>query len=470
MRAAKYRRISDDREGRELGVTRQSEDLDSLAERSKLTIVADYCDNDISASTRSRKKRPEYERMLAAAAQREFDVILAYTSSRLTRRPSELEGQIRLAEEHGTRFMYVASPAFDLNTSAGRRVARILAANDAGEAEDIGERVKRQKAQAAEAGVWRGGRRPYGYDSDGITVRPAEAAIVVEMAEQLLAGVTLAGIARDLNDRGVLTSMGAKWNNVTIRQLLVRPRNAGLVEHRGQVLAGVEAQWPAILDEATFRAVCAVVEDPARMLNKLTPARKHLLTRIALCGVCRQPVDTKSGRNGLPRAYRCPSHVSRRIDMVDATVERHMVHRLLRPDAVDLVENDAEDVQALHAEATVLRQRLDGLAQAFAGGTIDAGQMAAGSRALRERMDEVNAAIADASRMSMLAGLVGVDDVELRWHQDLPLDRKRRIIATLAEVLILPVLSKGRPVGWRTDRDGPYFDPSRIQVNWRDVP
>src|SRR5688572_33310973 len=133
MKAAKYRRISDDREGRELGVTRQNEDLDKLAERNGLTIVADYCDNDISASTRSQKRRPEYQRMLVDARAGKFDVILGYSSSRLTRRPRELEEQIDLAEECGTRFLYVASPSFDLNPSAGRTVARGPAAMGAGE-------------------------------------------------------------------------------------------------------------------------------------------------------------------------------------------------------------------------------------------------------------------------------------------------------------------------------------------------
>ena len=472
MRAAKYRRISDDREGRELGVTRQDEDLDALAQRNGLTIVADYCDNDTSASTRSRKARPEYRRMIADAKAGAFDVILAYTSGRLTRRPREHEDQIELAEQHGTKFMYVASPSFDLNTSAGRRIARILAANDTGEAEDIGERVRRQKEQASMAGAWKGGKRPYGYEADGVTVIPEEAEIVREMAAQILVGASLRGLARELNGRGVLTSAGGKWENRTIRQLLLRPRNAGLVEHQRQILDGVSAQWPAILDETTWRAVRAVLTDPTRATGTaLVPGRVHLLSKVALCGVCRAPVEVKhnlDAKCGRMLIYKCPdSHVGRRMDLVDATVEAHMVRRLQRADAADLVGADAaEEVAKLHAEATVIRERLDALAEQFAEGGIDAGQLARGTKKLRTRMDEVSGAIADASRRSVLAGLAGAADVEFRWHDDLPLDRKRRIIASMAEVLILPV-RKGRPPGWRKG-SGPYFDPETVQVIWRD--
>ncbi|MET0493740.1 MAG: recombinase family protein, partial [Actinoplanes sp.] len=134
--AAIYTRISDDREGRELGVQRQRDDCTALAERLGLTVYRVYEDNDIGASTRSRKPRPEYQELLAGARSGAFSTVIAYTSSRLTRRPREHEGLIELAERHGTKFQYVASPSFDLNTSAGRRIARILAANDAGEAED----------------------------------------------------------------------------------------------------------------------------------------------------------------------------------------------------------------------------------------------------------------------------------------------------------------------------------------------
>ncbi|MFD6771183.1 recombinase family protein [Micromonospora chalcea] len=207
-RAAKYRRISDDREGRELGITRQDEDLDELAEREDLVYVAEYVDNDISASTRSKKRRPDYDRMMADAKAGAFEVIAAYTTGRLTRRPREHEDLIDLAKDHGIEFKYIRSPSFDLTTAQGRRIARTLAAQDAGEAEDISERVERDVRRRAEAGEFHGGNLPFGIDGDREIVKgklryvrfrhhTTDAPRVKDAVRRLLAGELVYGISKD---------------------------------------------------------------------------------------------------------------------------------------------------------------------------------------------------------------------------------------------------------------------------------
>src|SRR5262245_55540557 len=149
-RAVRYRRISDDPEGRALGVTDQGDDIDRLAKRLGLTVVGDYVDNDISASTRTTKERPDYDRMLADARAGAFDVIMCYSSSRLTRRPRENEDLIELAQRYGIRYVYVQSPEWDLNTADGREYARMAAVRDAAESERISERVQRAARRRAE--------------------------------------------------------------------------------------------------------------------------------------------------------------------------------------------------------------------------------------------------------------------------------------------------------------------------------
>lgn len=54
-------------------------------------MVAVCVDNDVSASTKSRKPRLQYAEMLTRARAGEFGAILAYSNSRLTRRPREFE-------------------------------------------------------------------------------------------------------------------------------------------------------------------------------------------------------------------------------------------------------------------------------------------------------------------------------------------------------------------------------------------
>ena len=86
-RVAVYSRISDDSEGQALGVQRQEADCLARIEREGWQLVRIFRENDTGASTRSRKARPAYADLLAAAKAGEVDAILSYSNSRLTRRP-----------------------------------------------------------------------------------------------------------------------------------------------------------------------------------------------------------------------------------------------------------------------------------------------------------------------------------------------------------------------------------------------
>jgi DNA invertase Pin-like site-specific DNA recombinase len=300
-RAAVYTRISRDAEGLALGVERQREDLEEFARRRGLEIVELYEDNDIGASTRSSKPRPDYMRMLRDAASDRFDAIVAYTSSRLTRRPRENEDLIELAEQYGIRFQYRNSPSFDLNTADGRNVARILAANDAAESERIGERVAREARQRAENGQWHGGWAPLGYQFTydtgdpprvtGLEPDPVRAPIIAEMARRVIDGESLYALCRELNRRGVLTAPGAKakqgtmWRSQTLKRALINPAVLGMREHDGELREG---KWLAILDRETWERARDVLLDPARRNPDRSwvadVSRKRALSGLLVCG------------------------------------------------------------------------------------------------------------------------------------------------------------------------------------------
>lgn len=299
-RAAKYRRISDDREGRELGVTRQDDDLDAFAERENLVYVAEYVDNDISASTRSKKRRPGYEQMLADAKAGQFEVIAAYTTGRLTRRPREHEDLIDLATGHGIEFKYIRSPSFDLTTAQGRRIARTLAAQDAGEAEDIAERVERDVRRRAEAGEFHGGSLPFGIDGDREIVKgklryvrfrhhTTNAARVRKAVRRLLAGEKVYGIAKDYG-----------MQPRTLKRALVNPAIAGLRKYNDQLLP---APWESIVDRKDWERVCEILGDPSRRKSE-TNQRKYMLSGLVYHDCGNRMTSTSATRTEGP-TYEC---------------------------------------------------------------------------------------------------------------------------------------------------------------------
>jgi len=458
-RAAKYLRISSDREGLELGITRQDEDLDQLAAQRNLTYVAEFFDNDTGASTRSTKPRPDYKQMLSDAKEGKFEVIAAYTTSRLTRRPREHEDLIDLAEKYGIRFEYVRSPSFDLTTAQGRRIARTLAAQDAGESEEISERVTRAGLDRARKGLNHGGRRCFGYETDGLRLIPAEAAEVKHIFTKFLAGKSLGWIVRDLHARGVQTVTGSPWVTNTVRGLLMRPRYAGLSEYRGDVVG--EGQWPAIVSEQVYQAARSLVSDPKRRTSTGNRAA-YLLSGIATCAVCGGPI-TSTGVGGSRKRplYRCRAGYCVGVvrEWADQYTTEEIVGRLSRPDADELlVDHHAPDFNALAGEERALREILDGAAVDYADKLITRSQLRIITERTRAKLEEVARLQQHTSRAPALARLVGAKDVRAEWEsEDFGLDGRRMAVQALVTVRLHPGGS---------GRHG--FDPSKVEIVWKD--
>jgi hypothetical protein len=87
VRAAIYLRISEDKTGEELGVTRQREDCEALIERRGWAPTAEFCDNDVSAA--GKVTRPGFVALLAAIERGEVDVVVAWALPRLVRTPRD---------------------------------------------------------------------------------------------------------------------------------------------------------------------------------------------------------------------------------------------------------------------------------------------------------------------------------------------------------------------------------------------
>jgi len=89
VRVGIYARISSDREGDQLGVSRQIADCERLAARRAFVVGDRYVDDDVSAW--SGKPRPEYERLLTDLEAGSIHGVLVWHVDRLTRHPRELE-------------------------------------------------------------------------------------------------------------------------------------------------------------------------------------------------------------------------------------------------------------------------------------------------------------------------------------------------------------------------------------------
>jgi hypothetical protein len=392
--------------------------------------------------------------------------VLTWHTDRLHRSPIELEHFIAICEPRGIPTHCVKAGALDLATPSGRLVARQLGAVARYEVDHAVERQKRAKLQAARAGRWRGGRRPFGWEADGVTVVPSEAAVIQDAAARVLAGESLNSLARELTKAGHRTSTGAAWTSLNLRDVLMRARNIGMVEHRGELIA--EAVWPGILDVEVGTALRELLGDRSRLTAARSAELVWLGSGLYRCGVCGDGTTVKSAAStgggshiGRP-SYRCRAggHLTRVAEPVDDFVSGIVIARLSRPDAELLLHHPTqEDTGALRTRAVAMRTRLDELAGLYADGAVSGSQLAEGTRKLRAALADVESRMASAVAGSPLAGFAGAEDVAAAWRHA-SVSRRKAIVNTLMTVT-LNKAPRGRRPG------GHYFDVDSVHVEWK---
>lgn len=464
-RAAIYARISQDTHETGLGVQRQLKDCRALAKRKGWTVVEEFVDNDVSAS--KGKPRPAYTDMMAKLNAGVMDALVVWDVDRLTRLPRELEDVVDLAERRGVQLASVGGDT-DLATPQGRLTARIKGSVARHETEQHSRRVKAKQAELAERGA-SVGRIAYGwqrertFDASGRqtgyrdVLHPEQAQVLREAAAAVLAGDSLASLIRRFNDRGEPAPSGGRWTLVGIRSLLLRERNACRRVHQGRVVG--PGDWERLFDDDTHTRLVAILRDPARRTSR-SNAVKYLLSGIARCGVCGDPLRVLPDyRRSSYFSYICKHgfHVRRQMEPLDDLVSRAVVARLAQPDALVLFQDhDRPDTDQLRSKVAALRAKLDLAADQFSDDVIDAQQFARVSSKLRPQLSTLEAQLRSSSTAPDLHDLAASDIAE-RWH-DLPLARKRKVIGRLIEVHVDPV----------TRRSGRgEFDPDSVRITWR---
>lgn len=472
LRAGLYARLSLVKAGdNETATERQTEHAEQKAAALGATVVHRWTDSGRSGWTGA--DREAFDAMLTAVENGELDLLVVWKFDRLTRNLKDWSRFYSAATENGVRLVSVVD-GVDTATPAGRKLAHLLWMQAEGESESISERVKDQKRELLRNGRWLGGARPFGYrivpkaertpDGPDLVVVPEEADVVREAADRLLRGDGLLTIANDLNERGVTTSRGNKLGPQSVKRMVSARSIIAEYDVDGE---SVPCRWEPILDKATYRRVNSMLSDPSRRVSPRVP-RKYLLIGLMRCGRCgsrmgSQPYTTRG--NSVP-AYACFKKRGGcgRMRVVAEPVETIATEealRLLRSDEVRaaLQAQDAgtdEHVADLYAQLEGLAQREQELAEVFAQGDLPATAYAAATRELSASRERLQNEVRNHSATTVTADLD--DDALGEDFDSLPLERKRAIIATVVEAVVVnPSPSRG----------GRTFDPDRLSFDLR---
>jgi DNA invertase Pin-like site-specific DNA recombinase len=460
VRAGIYARISSDREGDNLAISRQLADCEALAARREWTVVERYVDSDISAY--SGKRRPQYQRMLEEIDAGVVEAVVVYHADRLHRHPRELEDFIDLCQRTKTKLATVSGD-LDLSTHEGQLLARITGAVARSESDAKSRRNVRKHEELAAAGkVSGGGSRPYGYEADKRTIRAEEAEVIRDCATRVLAGDSLRSICKDMNARGVLTVMGKQWSPQTLRRMLMGPRISGQRAHHGEIVA--KAEWPAIITARQTQQLRAKLGDPDRRTNRT--ARRYLLTRLLRCSHCGTQLYARPRADG-SRRYVCASgpgfggcgKVTVVADPVEAFVVEAVLHRLESPKLSEALAKPSTDAKADDWQAEVERTQaqLDELAGMWAAGEITRGEWLKARPPIEKRQTTAKKRLAALNRTTaLLPFLADAARVREQW-QAMTLTRQQQIVAALLDHVVVGPAVRGRN----------RFDHSRLAAVWR---
>jgi DNA invertase Pin-like site-specific DNA recombinase len=449
--AAIYLRISQDHTGEGLGVARQLEDCQSLADSLGWEVVEVYRDNDISAV--SAKPRPEYRRLLKAMERGEVDGVVAWHADRLYRRMGDLEELLGIVRASGTQIATVKAGRIDLTTDSGQMIAEILASVAGYEGRAKATRWKRAWQQGRESGApAKTGSRLFGYTRDGEVIE-WEADYARLMAEDIIDGVPILTVARKLESEGILTTRNSVWRPGTVRQYLSNPRLAGYSTLKGEIVA--EGKWEPILDRDTWETVRALLNSRARG----HAPRVSLLNGLLYCGKCEHRMITSGSRG--KRTYRCPNRpgmpgcggVSSYAEPVEEIVEAYAKARLADPRVrANLARLSTTVGPEILSEINGLESRIRELeASLDEPGTPVPTILRAITRA-KERLEECQRKITTATPVRLLPESAGA------WPDDL--ERRRHLIElVVSEVKLLPATQRGRV----------EFDTERVKIARRET-
>jgi DNA invertase Pin-like site-specific DNA recombinase len=404
--------------------------------------------------------RPEWDALLDGIRAGRFAAVGAWAPDRFTRQPAQAEALWAACQASGTELW--TAHAGHVTSMLMLRIQMAIAAD---ESDTKSRRLKMKHQGKADRGQFHGGKRRFGYTADMTAVVEHEAAVIREAAAAVLAGSTLASVARDLDARGVATALGGKWTGSNLSTMLRRPHLAGLRVHgKAPNQTTTTATWDPILDRSTWERLQLLLGKPERRTSH-SNARVYLLAGWATCAACGSPLRGRPGTKANPdrRAYACATgrHFYRATEDVDAVVETRLVRRLSRMSAAGAIVLDdqgQDQVEALAAERDALVARLGEYADAAS--TMSVAAYAAATAALEAEVAAVDQRMveADANQarpLAVLDGMTGAGAAEA-WAAA-SLGRKRAILDVLCQVSVVGGAATGR----RT------FEPEDVVVLWK---
>lgn len=298
---AVYIRVSTDKQ-EELSPDAQKRLILDYAKSNDIIITQDSIFQDIGISGTKSQNRPEFNKMIAEAKTKErpFDVILVWKFSRFARNQEESIVYKRLLKKNNVEVISISEPLPD--GFVGELVERIFEWMDEYYSINLSGEVMRGMTQKVLNGGYLG-YQPMGYT----TAKGEVPQIVIDEAKIIKLifnkfveeGFGIASVSKYLNDNGIYTRNGNKWERRSVEYMLKNPFYIGKIRwnygtHKGYRKTNPEEEW--IIVDGSHEPIISTelfeeAQEKLKLIKRPTGRRgridiQHWLSGILRCSSC----------------------------------------------------------------------------------------------------------------------------------------------------------------------------------------
>lgn len=270
----------------------------AYAEANNMNVIGEYIDR---AQTGTNDNRPSLQRMLSDSDKHTFEGVIVYQLDRFARNRFDSAINKAKLKKNGVRVISAKENIAD--DPSGILVEGVLESMAEYYSAELSQKIRRGMDINAEKCLSNGSNPGLGYivnPDKTFSVDPEGAATVKEIFERYCAGESKTSIVKDMQRRGVKTSIKKNFSINSLNTMLTNKRYIGYYIYKDSEKPN---GMPKIIDDDLFYRVQEILDK-----NKRAPARtqgegEYLLTTKLFCGYCKEMMIGYGGTGKAGKQY-----------------------------------------------------------------------------------------------------------------------------------------------------------------------
>lgn len=275
----------------EQSIEGQLRDNYAWAQQQGVTVVGEYIDRALSGT---KDQRPDFQRMIADAAKKQFQLVIVWKLDRFARNRYDSAIYKARLKKHGVRVVSVKENITD--SPEGIILEGLLESMAEYYSANLAQNVRRGLRESIAKGNYCGGAVPYGYrvQDKKLVIDDKTAPMIHYIFEQYAAGARKVDIIDELNRRGYRSRNGKPLSNTCMTHVLSNSVYIGKYVYKGEAVPDLAQP---MIDQELFDKVQQRLKRVARAPAAKKAVVTYLLAGKAYCGYCGTAMVGECGRS-----------------------------------------------------------------------------------------------------------------------------------------------------------------------------